>query len=238
MSNLASNKSLCVMRVFIAILGYIILGVLCYLIHGNEGFTDVNKFTWIAIFVDYTFAISLLLIPVIKASSFESLYPILITFASKVIYYWVVSVITLILLNLDVINMTVAVVAHLVMLLIIAIYTYFGMVASNHAQSVVKKKELDISLIDDLRAMSKIVNLEISSKSYPLQTRNKIAEVEDSLRFLSPVAKPMAEQIEREMLTKLSDIRTAAASGVEADDLNKKLDGLILAIKSRKTILR
>ena len=173
-------------------------------------------------------------------SRFSDKVPSLVIVWSCVVLYIFFSILVVILLNNAFIPMKVALSVQAVLLFFFATIVYFGYFANYRVSAVAKAGTELKQNIMEMRSLAQL--LTFNSSSLPSQydeLRKKIKQIEEDLRYLSPVGEGRGDALEKQIIEKIKTAAqycSAATEGAVSPGFAGTVAEIQILLKERKLL--
>jgi hypothetical protein len=207
----------------------------------NEGkeLTRIDSFFWVSIAVMYFVFFTPFLFSYIQIGNFSVKIPRLALIWTGITGYIILSILNIILLLNDM-SFTTAVVVQAVLLFLFFIDVYFAYFASDHVGSVIAQEKIKQQYVNELKSKAQVLLLSVNGLSAEYEAPQKLLKqsIED-IKYIYPVDNTAGDELELKIIAALKSIAEmcdTVTSGGHPASLEPAARNLQALVKERKLL--
>ena len=225
--------------IFFAGVGIIILAF--FLTKGDRELTGKDAFVWTSIGVMYLIISLPFILSAISVGNFSGKIPSLaIIWWCSIPLYIIASVVIILLLTRNTINLNTAIIVQSILLFLFAISIYLSFFASSHVRRVAEEESYKQQYTNQLkhRAQSLLLSVNKLPAEYE-KAQNTLKQVIEEIRYIYPVDGGAGADLEQQIIKSLnilSEYCNNIQGGAHTAALDNEAENLRILVKERKLL--
>jgi hypothetical protein len=235
-----TKKQSSLFRRALFLLGLGVVALAFFLNTRGQELTRTDAFDWVSITLMYLVFFIPFFFSSIWLSNFSGKIPLLVMIWSSVVFYITASIVVIILLSLDIVSISMAIIAQAALLFLFAVNGYFALFVSSHARRVSVEENTKQRFIGEIK--SKAQFLLLSADSLPTESegaRDIIKRAAEDIKYISPLNDGAGDEFELKIiasLNTLAELCNNAAGGGRPVALLAEAKKLQSLVRGRKLL--
>jgi hypothetical protein len=226
-------------RIVLFLFGAGIIALAFFLFTQGKEVTESIAFIWISIAAMYLVIFTPFFFSVIRAGNFSAKIPPLALVWTGISGYTLFSIVNIVLL-VNGIPFTAALVAQCALLFLFFVDVYFAYFASDHVSGIAAAEQAKQQYVNELKAKAQTLLLRVKAlpAGYEAAQKQISAAIEDC-RYIYPVDKGAGDALELTIIAALRTVEEICGTieaGGHSSDLEKMARGLQMAVRERKML--